>query len=750
MLNRIALTGIIAFVFSHCCAQVQSLPKLSPRTQQYLLDSKNAKNQAVIDKGYVYKQTVNGLYMSGMIKVNSNLNESDFDALQIHVGTKAGKIWTILVPINNIQAFTRLQGIDYIELDEPVTMKLDSVRKATHVDSVHQGIELPMPYTGKDVIVGVVDVGFDFTHPTLYDTTGHQYRVKRVWEEKINGTPPAGFLYGNEITDTNAIKAAHTENSINSHGMHVTGIAAGSGFGSTNKKFQGMAYESDIVFVGIMPDSLQWQNTGISDIIDGINYVFSYANLVQKPCVVNLSWGSPVGPHDGTSLFSQAIDAMSGAGRIFVCAAGNEGDTRIHLQKTFSSVDTTVSTFVGFDSYLSTKNTWLDIWGEENQQFCAKVALYHGSEISNTGFICLDNTTHRVYLTGLAGDTCIVTLTTSSAEFNNKPRMYLSLESHTADSVCLTLQSTGGTINAWNGYVRDGGGYFGELTTGGRSWAVNGDVAYSITDFVSTHSAITVGAYAAKTRYRGLDGSTYTFTNYVGQGQLVPFSSRGPTVTGTIKPDVTAPGLCVVSSLNSFDSAFVHGGAEYSADVSSYLDSSSGRTYYYGQFSGTSMATPATSGIIALMLQANPVLNSDHIRTILSETAIQDTFTHALPVDGTNSWGHGKINAYRAVLTAITYPSSVKNIGADQNIALNIYPNPAHKAVALSLNSPVESNAFITVYNTIGEPVLAETWKLIPGNNEKQINISHLSAGNYFAEIISEGLGKATRNLIVR
>jgi subtilisin family serine protease len=50
----------------------------------------------------------------------------------------------------------------------------------------------------------------------------------------------------------------------------------------------------------------------------------------------------------------------------------------------------------------------------------------------------------------------------------------------------------------------------------------------------------------------------------------------------------------------------------------------------------------ATSGIIALMLQANPNLSPTQVRNILSQTAILDTFTGALPQQGLNTWGHGK------------------------------------------------------------------------------------------------------------
>src|SRR6185312_7705278 len=130
------------------------------------------------------------------------------------------------------------------------------------------------------------------------DTTHSRYRIERVWQQKAQGTPPPGFAYGNELTDTNTIKATGYDTAILSHGTHVTGIAAGSGYGSNNNnRFRGFAFESDIVLVAIMPAPSEWAVAGEADIVDGMNYIYNYAASVGKPAVVNLSWGATIGPH---------------------------------------------------------------------------------------------------------------------------------------------------------------------------------------------------------------------------------------------------------------------------------------------------------------------------------------------------------------------------------------------------------------------------------------------------------------------
>jgi subtilisin family serine protease len=719
-------------------AQEKDLPKLSPRTQQYLLTAAKLNTEKPLPD-YVYKRTTRGTYMSAVIKVGKGVDQAALDALGVHIGTRAGSIWTALIPMPQVAAFTQVRGIEYIELDEPVCVNLDSARRSTRADSVQQGIGLPMPYTGKDVVVGIIDVGFDYTHPSFLDTTGMRCRIKRVWEEKALGTPPSGFIYGRELTDSAMMSTAHTDNNVNSHGTHVTGIAAGSGYGSgatDNTKYRGMAFESDIVMVGIMPDSGQWQNTGISDFIDGMNYIYTYAQSVGKPAVINLSWGSPVGPRDGNSLFSQACDALTGPGKIFVCAAGNDGDVKLHVQKTFTPTDTLVNTYVNFNGGLPTKNTWLDIWGDTAQQFCVQVSIYNGGQqVDYTGFICLDNAIHNFYLLGANGDTCFVTMTTSTSEFNGKPRIYLSIYSRVYEEVMLSLQGIAGKVDVWNGYVRDGHGYFGSLTNGNHPWAITGNADYTTTDMVATHSAISAGAYSARISYRNISGAVLSYGGYTSLGKLVPFSSHGPTADGRIKPDITAPGLAVVSAVNSFDAAYRPAGADYSSVISTYRDSAQHKNYYYGEMSGTSMATPATSGIIALMLQANPYLDPYQVRSILARTAILDTFTGQLPAAGTNTWGHGKINAYGAVVR------SIQTVGistlSSNNLSCKLYPNPNNGSFSIDYTASREQELSMTLTNITGQELYTDSWKVSSGPNSHSLSLPALAEGIYLARVSS-------------
>lgn len=724
--------------------------KLSPRTQEYLYQQTQNGFDAPMP-GYNYKIHNGITYVSNIVKVNSNVVLSEWNALGIQVGTKAGNIWTVQVPMGNMKAFTALSGLEYIQVDEPVAVLLDSARVRTHVDSVHAGINLPMAYTGKNVVVGVIDAGFDYTNPAYYDTSGTRYRIKKVWEQTATGTPPSGYLYGNEYADSNAVRTAGTDHINLSHGTHVSNIAAGSGFGSStdNKTYRGMAYESDIALVAITPSVNDWVSTGEADMIDGAAYIYNYANSVGKPAVINLSWGTPIGPRDGSSLFSQAMDNITGAGKIFVCAAGNNGTDYVHVQKTFTPTDTVLSTFMNFSPVLAEKKMWVDMWGDTGKKYCVNIALYKGTTKGNaTGYICLDDTTHNLYLIGSDGDTCFVNVTTSTSEFNMKPRIFLDFYSKSADLVYLAVKGTSGTMHVWDGYVQGQEGYYGNFVQNSVAGTTTGNSNLVVSDIACTKSVITVAAYTSKIQYTNILGAVTNYFPYTLSGRLTPFSSHGPTVDGRIKPDIAAPGMALASALNSYDTTLVTTGSNYATIVKTYTFAKNGRTYSYGMESGTSMATPCVTGIVALMLEANPTLTPDSVKSIINQTAIKDANTGSIPATGNAQWGHGKINAYAAVVKTIQQVS-VSSVANNGMLDCNVYPNPNKGSFSISYKAALTDNITIGVYDVTGRKIMSRIWQVARGSNNTNIALpSGIMPGNYLLQL-SGNHGNKTYKIVI-
>lgn len=714
------------------------MPKLSPATKAYLLSAPSYNQQENMLEGYVYKKRADGkLCVSGIIKVNASESlvvAERIQAVQTTIGTKAGTIWTVQVPVDQVVNLSKISGIDYIQLDEPLMPALDIARKTTRVDSAQAGYGLPQGYSGKGVLMGIIDFGFDYNHPTMYDTLGNKYRIIKAWEMNASGTPPPGFSYGTEITDTSLLKLRGTDNAVQTHGTGVAGLAAGSGYGSpTSGKYRGVAYESEMVLVGVRRDSLekQWRTGGFSDFIDGVHYLTQYAKSVGKPIVINISWGSHSGPHDGTSLVNQAFDTLAGPGKIIVMSAGNEGKTNLHLNKTFTATDSSLTTFLDFTSKAYMR-TWVDIWGDTSKTFCVKTTLYSkGIGGKSTGRICISNSTKYDTLIAANGiDTCYVQTYTSAAEYNMKPRVTINIFSKTTDSIGISVNGTSGTINMWDEYYYYGFPYkYASSFVGLLPGSSIGNANSTVSDMGAGKETILVGAYNSSLAYTDINGIPRG--GYPGVvGSISYFSSKGPMIDGRIKPDICAPGLTIATSVNSLDTPYSEIGSMSGYVVSKFNDSKTSRNFYYAEFSGTSAAAPIASGIVALLLQIDPSLTPSKIKTLLFQTAIVDAGTGIIPSTGTNVWGHGKINAYGAVRQLIQN-LNVSSYTTGQKLDCVLFPNPSSNLFHLDLHSICNEVINIQVIDLSGKVVLQQNWMVTTGQNNTLLDASNLSKGLY-------------------
>lgn len=725
---------IILFTLNYTTNAQQA--RLSANLQQFLLKP-DTKNMVFIAHKSVK-------YAAAFIKVNKQVSEKAITDLGAFIGTKAGNIWTVQIPLDNMRSFVALKGIDVIQLDEPIAPTMEAARKSARVDSVQDGIALPMAYSGKNVVVGIIDAGFDYGHPTFYDTTGKVLRIKKIWEQHNAGTPPSGYTYGNEITDTSAMLAKGYETNTFSHGTHVGGIAAGSGFGGTGKKYRGVAYESDLVFVGIKPEKSEWKSMGMTSIVDAISYIFKYAESVGKPAVANLSWGCSIGPNNGSSLFSQACDNLTGQGRIFVNSAGNNGDENIHLEKTFTPTDTALHTFLTFPVVVGQKRTWVDVWGETSKTFCIQLSLYNtATRGSSTQTICLNNNTQDTFLVGTDNDTCFMAITTKIADYNNQPHVLLDLYSKTSNQLCITLTGTSGKVHMWQGIVNEYSGYYGAFTKNNQSWATDGNNQYTLGEMACTKSSISVAAYVSKNSFRNLSGSNQSYVGYAVTNQIAPFSSKGPTADGRIKPDIAAPGMTIASAVNSYDVSYIAGGSNYAQSVFKYTSPKNSRDYYYAEASGTSMSAPMVSGIVALLLQVNPKLAPQHLKNILFETAIKDNFTTTTP--DSSRWGAGKINAYAAIKKTILTAGTTQPI--DETDEITIFPNPGNGLFTLEYTGLHGTSVWLEVSNALGQIVYEQPWADMQQHELLTIDLAHLNKGIYYITL-SNQQGKLVKKII--
>ena len=636
---------------------------------------------------------------------------------EVRAGACRSGIASFRVDAQHLEALSDLP-MDLIELASRAIPDVNNTRYGTRVDSVHAGFNLPQPFHGEGVLIGVLDWGFDYTHPMFYDTTLTTPRIRAVWDQyRQAGPPPSGFDYGLAADAPWDIQDLGSDTSnvygYSTHGTHVAGIAAGGGAGIG---LTGMAPAAQLLFATLMVDE--------AAALDAFEWMHNVAEEDGKRLVINNSWGLPQwGTPDGTSLSNQFVDNLSEEGVVFVSSNGNNGDSDFHIEHTFEGPNDVMQSRVQFYPLANHPSAWgqnLTLWGQPGESFSAGFMLTQGMNTwagespmyhTSDGPFVLDT------MLVVNVDTIVYDVAVEDAHPANG-RPFMQMRIHKGNSylaVVLQATATSGHVHAWNHthLSNDVGNWGQDFVAAGQPGWLAGDPYYGIQQPACGESVIAIGAYNSE--YLNINGNEFG-------GNLANFSSYGPTLDGRLKPNVSAPGVNVESALSSFrDGAY---------NVTSSVEFD-GVMYEFARLSGTSMSSPAASGVVALMLEANPELSPADIRTILEWTAREDDYTGALSEEGDHVWGHGKVTATRAVAAAIDWVSGLTEL-PDQQSHISVYPNPASHYVWVTTLDAQPGRW--TLYNTQGQSV--RKGALTPWFN---IALDGLPDGMFMLSVETEG-----------
>ena len=677
--------------------------------QNELLRSKGFISQEMQQRYPIYQ--INGeWYLSMLGRTNSQFNSTELQDHYILFQNPVAGILTLKVPFQQLNAIAQLNGIAYLQIAARIHNNLDKAIIDLRADSVHLGIGLPQGYAGKDVLIGITDWGFDYTHPVFYDTLLQQHRIYAAWDQyKSSGPAPNGFNYGTEYSNTQSLLAAGSDTaniySYSTHGTHVAGIAGG---GGATAAYRGVAYEAQFLFVTFLIDE--------GAVIDAWQWMYQKAIATDKRLVINMSWGLyHFGTLDGTSLLSQAITAFSNLGVVFVNSGGNNGNVNFHLKKTFTN--DVLKSRIEFYDYNANPNMWgqsIHAWGEVGQSFS------NGIIVTNTSNAVLAQS--PLYSTSLSSnyvdtflvvnqDTIWYNISADAAHpLNGRPQMRLRVKNtHANLRVQLHSTASSGTVHYWN---------VTELITEVGNWGMaflaagtgttSGDNQNGISEPSCADDVISVAAYA--TQYATASGSL------VG-GALASFSSKGPRYDGAMKPDIAAPGVGIASAISSFTNG------NYTSVANTNFNNT---TYHFAKFSGTSMAAPMVAGVAALMLEANPYLSSAQVKEIMMQNARQDSYTGVIPNEGSPQWGAGKINAYAAVQLAV---QTLGVLDTKPQIEWSVYPNPVQHYLHFTI---VELPPYAEVIALDG----TRYWVAI---DHGQMSVDELPSGAYYIRLHQNG-----------
>ncbi|WP_110111919.1 S8 family serine peptidase [Bacillus sp. CGMCC 1.16541] len=433
-------------------------------------------------------------------------------------------------------------------------------------------------YTGKGVKVAVIDTGVDYTHPDLDQAFGSYKGWDFVDNDNDPQETPKGDPRGAETT----------------HGTHVAGTVAANG------NIKGVAPDATLLAYRVLGPG----GSGSTE-----NVVAAIDRAVEDDAdVMNLSLGNSLNNPDwATSL---ALDRAMADGVVAVTSNGNSGPKNwtVGSPGTSREAISVGATQLPYDVYEST----------------LKVGDVSYASASVMGFTSADE------LLALNGEGLAFTFTGlgKPADFNGKD---------VKDKVAV---------------IQRGDIPFVEKVDNAKNAGAKAVVIFNNVDDTANPIPVIPGTslptlkltkaegdqLAAALKAENLTGTiTSKFSKEVGE-TVANFSSRGPVLdTWMIKPDVSAPGVDIVSTVPTFNPANPHG---------------------YGSKQGTSMASPHVAGAAALVLQANPNWSVEDVKAALMNTADKlvnekgNVYPH-------NTQGAGSIRVVEAIqATTLVTPGS--------------------------------------------------------------------------------------------
>lgn len=634
-MNRLIVSLLFIFTSLGIIAQRPRYEKMSPFVRE-------AMASALATKQLTRSQSDDRL-LTAFVRIDGNSAEvlRQYGCKEL---ARVGDISIAAIPLSKLGALSCGRQVKRIETGRRCSIQMDTTRIVVNAEKVYTGEGLPQSYTGRGVVVGVQDIGFDLTHPNFYSADMSQYRIKALWDQLSRDTIGSTLYVGRDYVGREALlKLGHPiDGETQTHGTHTAGIAAGSGAEGNGavSPYRGMAYDADLVLVDNAADNASlidpkdfYKFTYATDAL-GFKYIFDYAKRMHQPCVINFSEGSSQDFHGYDQLYYELLAKLIGPGRIIVSSAGNDGARNSYIHKNMGKERA--------GAFIMGNEKRFSCTAKSKQTFTFRVSVYDNvasPQIVDISTVNVCNAqdsllTDSLLVGGRKYKWRVLAYPNSYDTSETAYDFQLSSPSKLGDSPQVSLQVMGRDADIelyrMSGYM---------FPHSLDPVLDAGDCRYTIFSPSSSPDVICVGSTSYRTQ----------FVNYLGEKKVYDsgqkgirssFSAMGPTLDGRIKPDVMAPGQNIISSYSTF---FINNPKNVNASVKSDVRhfEYNGRTYAWNANAGTSMSAPVVTGAIALWLQADPTLTPADCLEIFAKTCSHYDTSLSYP---NNLYGYGQID----------------------------------------------------------------------------------------------------------
>lgn len=632
---RLIVSLLFIFTSLGIIAQRPRYEKMSPFVRE-------AMASALATKQLTRSQSDDRL-LTAFVRIDGNAAEvlSQYGCKEL---ARVGDISIAAIPLSKLGALSCGRQVKRIETGRRCSIQMDTTRLVVNAEKVYSGEGLSQSYTGRGVVVGVQDIGFDLTHPNFYSADMSKYRIKALWDQLSRDTIGSTLYVGRDYVGRDALlELGHPiDGETQTHGTHTAGIAAGSGAEGNGavSPYRGMACDADLVLVDNAADNASlidpkdyYKFTYATDAL-GFKYIFDYAECMHQPCVINFSEGSSQDFHGYDQLYYELLAKLIGPGRIIVSSAGNDGARNSYIHKNIGKERA--------GAFIMGNEKRFSCTAKSKQTFTFRVSVYDNvasPQIVDISTVNVCNAQDSLLTDSLlvGGKKYIWRVLAYPNSYDARETAYdfqISSPSKLGDSPQVSLQVMGRDADIelyrMSGYM---------FPHSLDPVLDAGDCRYTIFSPSSSPDVICVGSTSYRTQ----------FVNYLGEKKVYDsgqkgirssFSAMGPTLDGRIKPDVMAPGQNIISSYSTF---FINNPKNVNASVKSDVRhfEYNGRTYAWNANAGTSMSAPVVTGAIALWLQADPTLTPADCLEIFAKTCTHYDTSLSYP---NNLYGYGQID----------------------------------------------------------------------------------------------------------